>query len=340
MSVQKVLLASLVFVAAIVAPAQAQDWPNRPVKIIVPFAPGGNADGMARIIGQRLGDVLGQQFVVENRTGAGGTIAVQDVARSAPDGYTLLWGVQPQIVIIPAMQKVSYDPVKDLAPISVLATNPFVLVANGKLPVKSVAEFVTWAKSQPAKLSYGSSGIGSVAQLAMALFLKRAGLDMTPVHYRGNAPALADVVAGHVPVMFSSLADALPQAQAGNVRLLAMSGTKRAAQVPDVPTVDEAGYKGYNVITWNGLMAPAQTPRPIVARIAAEVARAVKDPAFAERLTKFGVDPLGNNPEEFAKLIQQEIPSVDRSRRNRRREDAIKSFNGCYHCMAHERGAA
>ena len=307
MSVRKILLASLVL-AAFVAPAQAQDWPNRPVKIIVPFAPGGNADGMARIIGQRLGDVLGQNFVVENRTGAGGTIAVQDVARSPADGYTLLWGVQPQIVIIPAMQKVTYDPVKDLAPISVLATNPFVLVVNGKLPVKSVAELVTWAKSQPGKLSYGSSGIGSVAQLAMALFLKRAGLDMTPVHYRGNAPALADVVAGHVPVMFSSLADALPQAQAGNVRLLAMSGSKRAAQVPDVPTVDEAGYEGYNVITWNGLMAPAQTPRPIVDRIAAEVARAVKDPAFAERLTKFGVDPLGNSPADFAKLIQQEIP--------------------------------
>ncbi len=307
MSVRKILLASLVL-AAFVAPAQAQDWPNRPVKIIVPFAPGGNADGMARIIGQRLGDVLGQNFVVENRTGAGGTIAVQDVVRSPADGYTLLWGVQPQIVIIPAMQKVTYDPVKDLSPISVLATNPFVLVVNGKLPVKSVSELVTWAKSQPGKLSYGSSGIGSVAQLAMALFLKRAGLDMTPVHYRGNAPALADVVAGHVPVMFSSLADALPQAQAGNVRLLAMSGLKRAAQVPEVPTVDEAGYKGYNVITWNGLMAPAQTPRPIVDRIAAEVARAVKDPSFAERLTKFGVDPLGNSPADFAKLIQQEIP--------------------------------
>ena len=291
---------------AVYQPAQAQDWPNRPVKIIVPFAPGGNADGMARIIGQRLGEVLGQQFVVENRTGAGGTIAVEGVARSPADGYTLLWGVQPQIVIIPAMQKVSYDPVKDLAPISVLATNPFVLVVNGKLPVKSVAEFVTYVKAQPAKLSYGSSGIGSVAQLAMALFLKRAGLDMTAVHYRGNAPALADVVAGHVPVMFSSLADALPQAQSGNVRLLAMSGTKRA--VPDVPTVAEAGYAGYNVITWNGLMAPAQTPKPIVSRIATEVARAVKDPAFAERLTKFGVDPLGNSPEEFVKLIEAEIP--------------------------------
>jgi tripartite-type tricarboxylate transporter receptor subunit TctC len=278
------------------------------VKIIVPFAPGGNADGMARIIGQRLGEVFGQTFVVENRTGAGGTIAVQDVARSPRDGYTLLWGVQPQIVIIPAMQKVNYDPVKDLAPISVLATNPFVLVVNGKLPAKSVTEFVAYVKAQPGKLSYGSSGIGSVAQLAMALFLKRAGLDMTPVHYRGNAPALADVVAGHVPVMFSSLADALPQAQAGNVRLLAISGSKRAAQVPDVPTVAEAGYAGYSVITWNGLMAPAGTPKLIVNQIAAEVARAVKDPAFAERLTKFGVDPLGNNPAEFATLIAAEIP--------------------------------
>ena len=219
-----------------------------------------------------------------------------------------MWGVQPQIVIIPAMQKVNYDPVKDLAPISVLATNPFVLVVNGKLPAKSVTEFVAYVKAQPGKLSYGSSGIGSVAQLAMALFLKRAGLDMTPVHYRGNAPALADVVAGHVPVMFSSLADALPQAQAGNVRLLAISGSKRAAQVPDVPTVAEAGYAGYSVITWNGLMAPAGTPKLIVNQIAAEVARAVKDPAFAERLTKFGVDPLGNNPAEFATLIAAEIP--------------------------------
>ena len=258
--------------------------------------------------GDQLSAQLGQTFVVENRTGAGGTIAVQDVARSPRDGYTLLWGVQPQIVIIPAMQKVNYDPVKDLAPISVLATNPFVLVVNGKLPAKSVTEFVAYVKAQPGKLSYGSSGIGSVAQLAMALFLKRAGLDMTPVHYRGNAPALADVVAGHVPVMFSSLADALPQAQAGNVRLLAISGSKRAAQVPDVPTVAEAGYAGYSVITWNGLMAPAGTPKLIVNQIAAEVARAVKDPAFAERLTKFGVDPLGNNPAEFATLIAAEIP--------------------------------
>jgi tripartite-type tricarboxylate transporter receptor subunit TctC len=308
MPLLKLLLLALAAVCAGNVSAQSQDWPQRPVKIIVPFAPGGNADGMARIIGQRLGEVWGQQFVVENRTGAGGTLAVEQVVRSPADGYTMLWGVQPQIVIIPHMQKVSYDPVNDLAPISVLATNPFVLVVNGKLPVKSVAEFVSYVKAQPGTLSYGSSGIGSVAQLAMALFLKRAGIEMTPVHYRGNAPALSDVVAGHVPAMFSSLADALPQVQSGNVRLLAVSGTRRVAQVPDVPTVAEAGYAGYNVITWNGLMAPAQTPKAIVERTAAEVARAVKDPSFAERLTKFGVDPLGNNPAEFAALIAAELP--------------------------------
>jgi tripartite-type tricarboxylate transporter receptor subunit TctC len=288
--------------------AQAQDWPNRPVKIVVPFAPGGNADGMARMIGARLAELWGQPFVVENRVGAGGTLAVEAVARSPADGYTLLWGVQPQIVIIPAIQKVPYDPVNDLAPISVLATNPFVLVVNGKLPVKSVEEFVAYVRAQPGKLSYGSSGLGSVAQLAMALFLRRAGIDMTPVHYRGNAPALADVVAGHVPAMFSSLADALPQATAGNVRILAVSGAKRAAQIPDVPTVAEAGYQGYSVITWNGLMAPAQTPRPIVERIAVEVSRATKDARFAERLIAYGVDPLGNSPAEFAALIAAEIP--------------------------------
>src|SRR5688572_8518391 len=154
MTLRKLVLVSLILAVSVGA-THAQEWPQRPVKIIVPFAPGGNADGMARIIGQRLGEVLGQQFVVENRTGAGGTIAVDSVVRSPADGYTLLWGVQPQIVIIPHMQKVNYDPVKDLAPISVLATNPFVLVVNGKLPVKSVAEFVNYVKAQPGKLSYG-----------------------------------------------------------------------------------------------------------------------------------------------------------------------------------------
>jgi tripartite-type tricarboxylate transporter receptor subunit TctC len=313
MIIRRALLASLAALAGSSVPVrvraqrQTEDWPQRPVRIVVPFAPGGNADGMARMIGQRLGEMFGQQFVVENRTGAGGTIAVESVVRAPADGYSLLWGVQPQIVIIPAMQKVNYDPVKDIAPISVLATNPFVLAVNGKLPATTVPEFVAWVRAQPGRPSYASSGLGSVAHLAMTLFLKRAALEMTAVHYRGNAPALADVVAGHVPAMFSSLADALPHAAAGSVRLLAVSGPKRAAQVPDVPTVSEAGHPGYSVVTWNGLMAPAQTPKPIINKIAVEVARAVKDATFAERLIRFGVDPLGNSPAEFADLIQSEL---------------------------------
>jgi tripartite-type tricarboxylate transporter receptor subunit TctC len=307
MSILKLLFATFAAIA-VSATVHAQDWPNRPVKIIVPFAPGGNADGMARMVSARFNEVFNQQFVVENRTGAGGAIAVEAVARAPADGYTLLWGVQPQIVILPAMTKVPYDPVKDLTPISVLGTNPFVLVVNGKLPVKSVAEFVDYVRGQSGKLSYASSGLGSVAQLAMALFLKRAGLDMTAVHYRGNAPALADVVAGHIPAMFSSLADALPQAGGDNVRILAVSGARRSTQIPNVPTVAEAGYPGYSVVTWNGLMAPAGTPKPIVDRIAAEFGRAVKDPKFAERLTGYGVDPLGNSPSEFVALIATEIP--------------------------------
>lgn len=310
MSFWRMLLASLAIfaISGLSHPAQSQDWPQRPVKIVVPFAPGGNADGMARMVAQRFNDVFNQQFVVENRTGAGGAIAVEGVARSPADGLTLLWGVQPQIVILPAMTKVPYDPVKDLAPISVLGTNPFVLVVNGKLPVKTVPEFVTYVRAQPGKPSYGSSGLGSVAQLAMALFLKRANLEMTAVHYRGNAPALADVIAGHVPAMFSSLADALPHAASGAVRLLAVSGAKRASQIPDVPSIAETGYPGYNVVTWNGLMAPAGTPKPIVDKIAAEMARAVKDAKFAERLIAYGVDPLGNSPAEFTQLIAAEIP--------------------------------
>jgi tripartite-type tricarboxylate transporter receptor subunit TctC len=233
---------------------------------------------------------------------------VEAAVRSPADGYTLLWGVQPQIVILPAINTVPYDAVKDLAPVSVLGTNPFVLVVNGKLPVKSTADFVSYAREQGKPISYGTSGVGSIAHLAMALFAKRANLSMTAVHYRGNAPALSDVIAGHVPAMFATLADALPHAADTNVRLLAVTGDKRAPQLPQVPTIAESGYPGYNVITWNGVMAPAGTPKPIIDKMARELAAAVKDAKFAEKVTAFGVDPLGNTPAEFAGLIAREIP--------------------------------
>jgi tripartite-type tricarboxylate transporter receptor subunit TctC len=285
------------------AQAQAQLWPQRPVRIIVPYAAGGNSDGMARMVAQRLGDAFGQTFVVENRLGANGAIATEAVARSAADGYTLLWAVTPPVAINPALTKVNYDPIKDFAPISAVAVNAFVLVVNKSFPPKTVAEFIAYVRAQPNKLSYSESGVGSLTHLTMALFLKRAGLQMTNVSYRGNAPALTDVVAGHLPAMFSSIADAIPQAAAGSIRLLAVSSKERAPQLPDIPTVAESGFPGFNVLTWNGLMAPAGTPKDVVDKIAAEIGHSVKDPQFAARLDQYGVDPLGNTPAEFRAMV-------------------------------------
>jgi tripartite-type tricarboxylate transporter receptor subunit TctC len=298
----------LPLIAAVLAgAANAQDWPTKPVRIIVPYAAGGNSDNMARLTAQRLGETFGQQFVVENRVGATGAIAADAVARSAPDGYMLLWGVQPALTIFPAMAKVNFDSQKDFAPISVVGTNAFVLVVNKNLPVKNVAEFVAWVKGQPTKLSYAEGSAGSVTHLSMALFLKRAGLEMTNVSYRGNAPALTDVIAGHLPTMFSNLSDALPHIQSGAIRPLAVSSAVRLPQLPDVPTVAELGYPGYDVVTWNGLLAPTGTPKPIIDKIAAEIARACKDPKFLERLANFGADPSGMAPAQFAELIAADL---------------------------------
>jgi tripartite-type tricarboxylate transporter receptor subunit TctC len=287
--------------------ANAAGWPERPVKLIVPFAPGGNTDGIARLIGQYLSQKLGQTFVVENRLGAGGIVAADTVARSAHDGYTLMMAALPQIAILPVLQKTNYDPIKDFAPISNVATNPFVLIVHKDVPVKSVAEFVAYVKAHKDTISYASAGVGSLSHLAMALFLKQAKIEMTHVPYKGNAPSLADVVAGHLPTMFSNLSDALPQMTAGNVRAIAVSGDKRAVQAPDVPTVAESGYPTYKALTWNGLVAPAGTPKEIIDKVAKVVEDACKEPAFAQKLAAYGVDPLGNTPEEFAKMIKEDM---------------------------------
>ena len=288
--------------------AQSQTWPQRPVTVVVPFAAGGNTDGIGRSIAQWLSDRLGQQFVVENRGGAGGAIAAEMVAKAPADGYTLFVAALPQIAIIPAISQTRYDPVKDFTPISVVGTNPFVLAVNKDVPVKNVPEFIDYVRKAPQPLSYASAGIGSLNHLSMALFLKLAGIDMIHVPYKGNAPAMSDVVAGHVPAIFTNLSDALPQAAAGTIRLIGVSGETRAPQVPDVPTVAEQGFPTFKTRTWNALMAPAKTDPAIIARVAREVAAAAKDPGFAERLNHLGVDPLGNSPTEFAALIAADIP--------------------------------
>ncbi len=291
----------------IATPASAQPYPVRPVTIVVPFAAGGNTDNIARLVAQNFSEKLGQPFVVEDRPGAAGAIAAEAVARAPADGYTLFMATVPQIAIVPAMHKVRYDPARDFAPISAVGTNPFVLAVHKDVPVATIADFIAYVRAQPQKLSYGSGGVGSLNHLSMALFLKRAGLDMIHVAYKGNAPAMTDLVAGHVPVLLSTLSDALPHAASGAIRLIGVSSDQRAAQIPSVPTIAESGFPGFRTLTWNGLLAPTGTPNDVIARLADASAAAVKDPTLSERLVKLGVDPLGNSPEAFAAMISADI---------------------------------
>ena len=287
--------------------AQAQSWPQKPVRIVVPFPPGGNTDGIARIVAQRFSEVFGQQFVVENRPGAAGAIAAESVARAPADGYTLLMTTLGVTAVVPAATKAPFNPLKDFVAVSKVGSNPFVLVVNSSVPVKTLDEFVTYVRSQPNKINFAAAGTGDLIYLSMVLFQKRAGLEMVPVMYKGGAPALADVVAGHVPVYFSNLSDVLPHAAGGALRALAVSDRKRLPQFPDVPTFIEAGFPGFTIMTWNGLVAPAGTPKEIVDRLAAETARAVKDPKIVERLANFGIEPLGTTSEEFAAGIAADV---------------------------------
>ena len=284
----------------------AQQWPQRPIKVVVPFPPGGVTDAIARITADWLSPRLGQPVVAENRPGASGAIAAEFVARSDPDGYTLFSAATPQLAIVPHVQKISYDPVRDFAPISIVGTNPFALGCNANLPPKSLAELVAYSRERPGQLSYASPGSGSVGHLTMALFLARAGLKMEAVLYKGGGPAIADVIAGHVPCYFGNLNEIIPHAGSGRLKVFAVSSERRAPQLPQVPTVAEQGYPGFRTLTWNGYVAPAATPREVVERIAREIAAGCKDAAFVERLNKIGVDPACSTPAEFTQAIKDD----------------------------------
>src|SRR5262245_43573696 len=241
-----VALAGLTFTAL----AQAPSWPQRTVKVLVPFAAGGNIDVLGRLMAQRLSEGIGEQFIVENRVGGNGTIATDAVARSQADGHTLLWASTSVIAIFPAITKVPYDPVKDFEPISLLGTSPQVLIVNPKLPVKDLAEFIAYVRAQPNQMPYaGGGGPGSASNLMMSLFLKRAGLEMTNVTYRGTAPALTDLIAGHIPTMFIPVPEAIPHANTGAIRILAVSSGTRARQLPNVPTIAESGFPGFHTVS-------------------------------------------------------------------------------------------
>jgi len=285
----------------------AQAWPQKPVKVIVPFPPGGVTDSIARITADWLTQRLGQPVIVENRPGASGAIAAELVARAEPDGYTLFSAATPQLAIVPHVQKINYDPVKDFAPISIVGTNPFALGCNRKLAATSLKQLVDYARAHPGELSYASPGSGSVGHLTMELFLARAGLKMEAVLYKGGGPAIADVVAGHVPCYFGNLNEILPHAGGGKINVLAVSGEARAPQLPQVPTVAEQGYPGFRTVTWNGYVAPSATPKSIVERLSREIAAGCKDAAFAARLEKIGVDPVCGTPAEYERAVRDDL---------------------------------
>ncbi len=308
MNIRLTLAAALCALAAVPATGRAQAWPQRPVKVVVPFAAGGNTDAQARIMAEPLRLALGQPFVVENRAGASGAIAAEFVAKAPADGYTLFFAASPQISTVPLVQKVGYDPLRDLAPVSMVSTNPFVLGVNAAaLPVKSVREFVEFLKARPGQLNYGSAGTGSLLHLSAELLFARAGVRMGHVPYKGSGPAVADLIAGQVQMVMGNPADFIQQAKGGRIVLLGVSSVRRAPKLPEVPPIADT-YPGFDIVTWNGFLAPAATPRAIVEALAKEVARAVREPATAERLEGIGVDPVGNTPAEFAEFIRRDAP--------------------------------
>ncbi|HZQ74791.1 MAG TPA: tripartite tricarboxylate transporter substrate binding protein [Burkholderiales bacterium] len=290
-----------------VASAGAQTWPQKPVKLVVPFPPGGVTDSMARITAEWLSQKLGQPVVAENKPGASGAIAAEAVARSAPDGYTLFMAASPQLVIVPHVQKIAYDPIRDFAPVSIVGENMFALGVHDKFPARTLGELVQYAKARPGELNFASAGTGTVSHLTMALFLARAGLKIEPVLYKGGGPAIADVLAGQVPMYFGNLNEFLPHVGGGRIRVLAVSGARRAAQLPDTPTVAEQGFPGFHTETWNGVVAPAGTPPEAIERIQREIATGCRDAGFAARLAKIGVDPVCSTPAEFARTIRQDL---------------------------------
>jgi len=286
--------------------ASAQAYPVKPIKLVVPFTPGGVTDNIARVFCERMGRELGQQFIIDNRAGANGRIGTDAVAKSAPDGYTLLLGGIGALTIHPHMLKVPYDPVNDFIPISLIATNDVVIVINPKLPPKTPAELIAYLKANPGKLQYGSSGIGAPTHLAAELFKSRVGVDMVHVPYKGDSAAVMDVVSGTVDLSFSTVSATISLIRGGKLRPIAMTGLVRSQSLPDVPTLDESGLKGFNADTWIGLFAPAHTPAPIITRLYEATKISLADPDVREKLIAGGNNIVGSNTQEFTAFLAAE----------------------------------
>ena len=305
----RTLLAIAALVAATVyaGAAAAQTYPARAVRIVVGFPPGGTSDILARTIAARLNEPLGQPVVVENRTGAGGNIGAESVAKAAPDGYTLLMGTTSQAISQSLYRKLNYDLVRDFAPITQAVNYSNLLVVHPSAGVSTVAELLALARAKPGVLNYGTAGNGTPPHMTGELFKSTTGVNIQHVPYKGGAPAIVDLVAGQIPVMFDNVPPLLPHVRSGRIRALANTSLTRLAVLPDVPTLDESGLKGFDAVGWNGLLAPAGTPREIVARLHSEVARILRAPEVRDQLTAQGADIVANSPDEFAVWIRGEV---------------------------------
>ncbi len=300
--------AALVLVAcAAHGTAHAQSYPSRAVRFIVPFAAGGSTDIIARTLGTRLTEMLGQSVIVDNRPGGGTVIGTETVARSAPDGYTLLVVPAPFTINPSLLSKLPYDPINDFTPITLINTTPLVVVVNPSVPARNIKELVALAKSKPGALNFGSSGTGGSNHLAGELFNSMAGVKMVHVPYKGNAPALTDLVGGHVDLIFNGLTSAYPLIKSNKLRALAVTSLQRSAVLPEMPTLDESGLKGFVAVAWNGLAGPAKLGAEPVERLASAVRKVLTNPEMRERLKSEGSDPVGSTPAEFSTFIRDEI---------------------------------
>ncbi len=288
--------------------AAAQAFPTKPIRFIAAFPAGGPSDIVARAMAKRMSEVLGQPVIVDNRTGAGGNIGAEAVAKAPPDGYTVLLGGS-YVIIAPALYlKPPFDPIRDFAPIGLIVSNQYVLVTHPSVPARSVRDLIKVAKAQPGKLNYASTGPGSPPRLAGELFKSMAGVDMVNISYKGATPALIDMIGGHIDVYFGGISGTLPPIASNKIRPLAVTSTKRSSQLPEIPTVAEAALPGYDITTWFGLLAPAGTPREIVNKLNAVIIGIVNEKEMTNYLIGQGVDPVTNTPDQFAAYIKNEVP--------------------------------
>ena len=303
-----ILIVIILFLYVGIQPLFAAEYPTRPIRMIVPFPPGGGNDLLARSISQPVSQVLGQQIVVDNRGGAGGQIGAELAAAAPPDGYTIFLGSIGNLTFLPVLkQQLPYDPVRDFAPVTLLATSAFILVVNPAVPAKSVRDLVALAKAKPGQLNFGSGGTGSSFHMTGELFKFETGIDITHVPYKGASPALIDVLSGQIQMLFSTMPTVVPYVKSGKLRALGVSSRKRAEVVPDVPTIAEAGVPGFEVLNWQGIVVPKKTPAAIVQKLSHALQEALKSPDTIKALANQGLDAAGGTPEQFAAMIKSEI---------------------------------